>query len=401
MAVYSYKGIDQKGKIHKGRQEAANVLDLEMRLGRFNLDLVNYHELKTKINHTIGRNVRRRDLVLFCFHMEQTLKAGIPLLESIGDLRDSGEASRLSGVLLGMTGSIEEGKTLSQAMLSFPNVFDKVFVKLVYSGERSGNLDVVFRDLSETLKWQDELSAQMQKLLIYPVMVGTIVFGVIAFMMMYVVPELLKTVQYFGNELPFHTQVLVFVSGIFIKYWYIVFPLPFIIFFAIQIAVKINPRFCIVYDKLKLKFPIIGMISKKIILSRIASLFSLMYASGITIVECIQVTGDVADNKYIEEVMRQVGQHIEDGKTLSHSFKSVTLFPSLVVRMVQVGENTGTLHSALRNVNYFYTRDVKESIEKLQAIMVPTITLLLGLIVLWVMFSVLMPIYDLITTIKL
>ena len=155
------------------------------------------------------------------------------------------------------------------------------------------------------------------------------------------------------------------------------------------------------YDELKLKVPVIGPILKKIILTRLSSFFAIMYASGITIIECIRTGEEIAGNKSVELAMRQVGQQIADGMTLSDSFESTKLFPPLVLRMIRVGENTGALQDALLNISYFYSRDIKESIERLQAMIEPGMTMILGSIIAWVMFSVLGPIYDLITKVKI
>jgi type IV pilus assembly protein PilC len=152
---------------------------------------------------------------------------------------------------------------------------------------------------------------------------------------------------------------------------------------------------------MKLRIPVIGPILEKLILARLAGFFAMMYSSGITIIECIRTGEEIAGNKAVETAMRNVGQQIADGRTLSDSFQATGLFPPLVLRMIRVGENTGALEESLENVGYFYTRDVRESIERLQAMIEPAMTVVLGVIVGWVMFSILGPIYDLITKIEI
>ena len=170
---------------------------------------------------------------------------------------------------------------------------------------------------------------------------------------------------------------------------------------AISIAIRTNESARYTYDSIKLKLPIIGPIYEKIILTRLANFFAMMYAAGINIIDCLRTSEKIAGNKVLEENMRQVGQHIADGNSLSASFASTGRFPPLVLRMIRVGENTGSLEESLLNVSYFYTRDVRESIEKLQSTIEPAMTIILGSIVAWVMFSVLGPIYDLITKIQI
>ena len=401
MDFYQYKAIDQLGRVQIGQADAVNIADLEMRLRKMGLDLVNCRELKSAGKKISGRGVKRRDLILICFHMEQTSRAGVPMLDSLQDLRDSTENPRLREVISAMNESIEGGKTLSQAMQDFPGVFGNVFSNLVRAGEQSGELSEVFRRLGEGLKWQDEQASQARKLIMYPAFVGSVVIGVVFFLMIYLVPELLKFVKTMGQQLPANTLVLIFVSNIFVKYWYAILIAPILIAALVMVSVRSSPAMRLRFDLLKLNLPVLGPILKKIILARLAGFFAMMYSSGITIIDCIRTAEDIAGNKAIENAVRSVGQQIADGKNLSDSFASTSLFPPLVLRMIRVGENTGALEKSLENVSYFYTRDVRESIERLQTLIEPTMTVILGAIVGWVMFSVLGPIYDLITRIKI
>lgn len=401
MEFYQYKAIDAHGRFHNGQVDAVNIADLEVRLRKLGLDLINYKEVKAQAQRVSGSGVKRRDLITFCFHLEQTARAGVPILDSLVDLRDSTDNPRLAEVVNAMIEGIEGGKTLSEAMATFEVVFGNIFISLVKAGEQSGELNQVFEKLGENLKYQDEQAAQTKKLLMYPLFVGSVVCGVIFFLMTYLVPELLRFVTTMGQELPAHTRALIVVSGIFVNYWYIFLLLPVVIVIGIFVGIKTNPGFHLKYDQLKLKTPVIGPIMKNIILTRLAGFFAIMYASGITIINCIKTAEEIAGNKSVEQAMRQVGQHIADGMTLSGSFAKTELFPPLVIRMIRVGENTGALQDALLNISYFYSRDVKESIERLQAMIEPGMTLILGSVIAWVMFSVLGPIYDLITKIKI
>jgi type IV pilus assembly protein PilC len=401
MESYQYKAIDERGRIHNGQIDAVNSADLEMRLTKLNLDLVNFKEVKSSAKSVTGPGVARRDLITFCFHFEQTSLAGVPVLESLQDLRDSSDNPRMAEVTNAMIEAIEGGKTLSQAMAEFESVFGKIFTNLVRAGEQSGEISKVFQELGASLKWQDEQAALTKKLITYPAFVGTVVGGVVFFLMTYLVPELLRFVKTMGQELPIHTKALIVVSNIFVNYWYILLLIPIVIILVIVIGKKVSPGFHLKYDELKLKVPVIGPILKKIILTRLCSFFAIMYSSGITIIDCIRTGEEIAGNKSVEKAMHQVGQQISDGTTLSDSFEAADLFPPLVLRMIRVGESTGALENALSNISYFYTRDVKESIERLQSMIEPAMTIILGAIIAWVMFSVLGPIYDLITKVKI
>ncbi len=401
MDFFQYKAIDERGRIHNGQVDAINEADLEMRLRKMGLDLVNYKTVKSSGKSISGAGIKRRDLITFCFHLEQTSRSGVPIMDSLQDLRDSTENPRLAEVINAMIESIEGGQTLSEAMEQFEVVFGNVFVNLVKAGEQSGEISQVFNKLGDNLKWQDEISSQTKKVLMYPTFVGAVVGGVVFFLMTYLVPELLKFVKTMGQEIPAHTKALIVVSNIFVNYWYIVLATPFVIAFCIYLGIKSSPQFHLKFDALKLRVPVVGPILKKIILTRLASFFAIMYASGITIIDCIRTGEEIAGNKAVEQAMRQVGQQIADGMTLSDSFASTDLFPPLVLRMIRVGENTGALQDSLLNISYFYNRDIKESIERLQAMIEPAMTVVLGAIIAWVMFSVLGPIYDLITKVKI
>jgi len=401
MEVFQYKAMDESGRIQVGKVDAVNIADLEMRLDKMGFDLINCKELGSSSSNITGAGVGRRDLITFCFHLEQTSKAGVPILESLEDLRDSTENPRLKEVIAAMIESVEGGKTLSLAMQDYPAVFSKVFCALVRAGEQSGEIAEVFFQLSENLKWQDEIASQTKKVLMYPIFVGSVVIAVVFFLMTYLVPELLKFIKTMGQELPLHTKVLIVVSNIFVEYWYIILTIPIVLVISIIIGVKVSPSFHYKVDNIKLKIPVIGPILKKIILTRLANFFAIMYSSGITIIDCIKTSEEIAGNKVVEKAMNDVGQQIADGATLSDSFKSTGLFPPLVLRMIRVGENTGALENALKNIGYFYGRDVRESIDKLQSMIEPGMTIILGGIIAWVMFSVLGPIYDLITKVKI
>lgn len=401
MEFFQYKAIDTAGRVHNGKVDAVNVADLEMRLKKLGLDLINYKELKAESQAVSGRGVKRRDLIMLCFHLEQTSKAGVPILDSLEDLRDSTENPRLREIISAMSESIEGGRTLSQTMRDFPGVFDNVFASLVHAGEQTGELAAVFTKLGESLKWQDELASQTKKVLMYPAIVGTVVTGVVFFLMIYLVPQLLSFVKTMGQQLPAHTLALIAVSNFFVAYWYLVLLLPVLALVATGFAVKSSPAFRLKFDGFLLKLPVLGPILKKLILARVAGFFAMMYGAGITIIDCIRTAEDIADNSAVRRAMADVGQQVADGNSLSKSFQATGLFPRLVIRMIIVGETTGALQASLENIAYFYTRDVRESIDKLQSVIQPAMTVVLGAIIGWVMFSVLGPIYDLITNIKI
>lgn len=400
MTLYAYKAMNTGGRLVFGRMDAINPVDLEMRLKRMELDFIAGDPIRQG-NVFGGARVSRRELINFCFHLEQLTRAGVPILDGLTDLRDSLENPRFREVMAGLIESIEGGKTLSQALGEHPRVFEEVFVSLIRSGEDTGNLEDVLKNLVESLKWQDELAAHTKKLVMYPAFLGVIITAVTFFMMIYLVPKMVGFIRNMGHELPLHTKMLIATSDVFVHYWYVVLGLPIAAVAAVAFIVRRSPRARYRLDDWKLRLPVVGDILRKIILSRFASVFAMMYASGISVIDSIRTTENVVGNAVIREGLHRVGEMIAEGQNVTVAFQNVGLFPPLVVRMLRVGENTGALDTALINVSYFYNRDVRESIERAQALMEPTMTIIVGAILGWVMLSVLGPIYDIITKLKM
>ncbi|MFA7282079.1 MAG: type II secretion system F family protein [Sterolibacterium sp.] len=398
--LFAYKAMNPLGRTVMGQMEAANLIDLEMRLKRIDLDFIKGDPVKQG-GMLHSAKIPRPELINFCFHLEQLTRSGVPILEGLTDLRDSITHPQFKQVLAGMIESIEGGKTLSQAMLEHPRTFDEVFISLIRAGEDTGNLPGVLQNLVDSLKWQDELASQTKKLIMYPAFLGFVVVGVTFFMMIYLVPKMAGFIKNMGQELPLQTQVLMATSDFFVNYWYLIIITPIVLVVASTIAVKTNSVARYRFDAFKLKIPYIGEILRKIILSRFSGIFAMLYASGISIIDAIKTTENVVGNMVIKEGLQRAGQLIADGQNVTAAFQSINLFPPLVVRMLRVGENTGGLDKALINVSYFYNRDVKESIEKVQTMIEPAMTMIVGLILGWVMIAVLGPIYDIISKLKM
>jgi type IV pilus assembly protein PilC len=275
-----------------------------------------------------------------------------------------------------------------------------VFVSLIRSGEQTGRLAEVLASLTESLKWEDELAAQTKKLVMYPAFVASIVVLVFFFLMIYLVPQMTGFIKNMGQQIPLQTRVLMAVSDFFVGYWWTVIAAPILAWIGLRLAMKNNPKVGYTIDHLKISLPLVGPILRKIILSRFASTFAMMYASGITVLDAIRSCEEIVGNKPLENALRMAGQQIADGKNTSAAFADLALFPPLVIRMLRIGEATGALDTALLNVSYFYNREVREAIGKLQAMIEPALTVVLGLVLGWVMLAVLGPVYDTISKMK-
>jgi type IV pilus assembly protein PilC len=400
MALFSYRAVDIHGKTHKGLQDAANQVDLELRLKRSGLDLIDAKPDSGRMGFG-GNKIKRPELITFFFNLEQLTRAGVPLLESLADLRDTMNDQRFREVIANLVEAIEGGKKLSEAMTPHPDAFDKIFISLTHAGEESGRLPEVFEHITEALKWQDEMASHTKTILLYPAFVGTVVVAITFFLMIYLVPQLVSFIKGMGQEIPLQTRMLLATSSFFVNYWYVLVALPIVLPIVGKLILNSSAEMRLKFDKFKLDMWVIGPILRKIILARFANTFAMMYGSGISILDCIANSRDVVNNRAVAQSLEDVTQEIESGKNLTQSFQNTGMFPPLVIRMLRVGEATGSLDKALLNVSYFYDRDVKSSIKKVQVMIEPAMTIVLGALLGWVMLSVLSPIYDLIGKVKI
>ncbi|MCB5185443.1 type II secretion system F family protein [Methylobacillus gramineus] len=401
MPTFNYKAVDQVGKSAQGQIDALNEIDLELRLKRIGLDLITFRPAPKTHSIFTRKKVSLQDLVIFCFQLEQLSSAGVPLLEGLVDLRDSTTNLHFQKVIGSLVSSVEGGKMLSQALAEHPLVFNRVFISLIRAGEQTGRLPDIFQHLASTLKWQDELIAQTRKLLAYPAFVLVVVLSAVVFLMTYLVPQMVSFLTNMGQQLPLQTRILIAVSNAVVNYWWLMISLPLILFAGLAIAIKNSPEMRYRFDMLKLKLPVTGDILNKIIMARFSRYFALMYQTGIPVLDGMRNCEEIVDNRVVADALNRAWQQINAGDSMSESFRNAGLFPPLVVRMIRVGESTGALDKSLLNISYFYDRDVNESVEKMLKIIEPALTVFLGGILALIMFSVLGPVYDSFSQLKL
>ena len=399
MASFAYRAIDTEGDIQTGSIDAMNGVDLEMRLRRVGLDLITFESVK-KSTMMGAKRITRKELITFCFHMDQLMRAGVPIIDALTDLRDSVENPDFKQVVGSLLEDIEGGLTLSAAMASHPQAFDTVFVALIRTGEQTGQLPEVLSKLTENLKWQDELSSQVKKAMMYPAFAGTVILGVVFALMIFLVPQLAITMKALTPNPPPQTMALIAVSAWMKQFWYLVVGLPIISVVALFILAKTSEEVRYRIDATVLKLPIMGPLVNKIILARFSTYFALMYQSGLGVLDCIQISEKIVGNRVIEQGLQRVGREINEGSGITQAFLNVRLFPPLVVRMLKVGESTGGLDTALLNVSYFYNREVKETMSKLQELIQPVLTVVLGGILILILLTIFSPMYDVISKIK-
>jgi type IV pilus assembly protein PilC len=399
MALFAYRAIDGDGRVSSGSLDAANAIDLELRLKRLGLDLLTYEGVK-RATAARTRHVTRPELITFCFHLSQLLKAGVSIIEALTDLRDTVDNPGFRQVIASLLEDIGGGLKLSEAMANHTYCFDSVFVALVRAGEQSGTLNEVLDELTENLKWQDEMASQAKKAMVYPMLVLAVIVGVVFVLMTVLVPQLASTFKQLVPKLPRETEVLIFLSNLFVRWWYLMLGVPAAAIAAIWFLARTNEGVQRTLDEISLKLPVLGELRQKIILARFSTFFAMLYRAGISVLECIHICEKIMGNRVMEAGLQRVGRQISEGQGISQAFVSTHLFPPLVLRMLRVGESTGALDTALLNVSYFYNREVRDGIARMQTLLGPATTVILGLLIVGILYSIFLPIYDVIAKIR-
>lgn len=401
MPMYAYRAVNPDGKVVIGELDAQNPVDLELRLRRLNLDLIRSDLQRRQWRLFARRSISRKDLIGFCFHMEQMSSAGVPILDALNDLREGADNPAMREITVGLIESIQGGKRLSQAMADAPpGAFSEIIVSMVQSGEATGRLGDIFRNLTESLKWQDELAETTKRMLMYPGFIAAVLLATVLFLLLYLVPQLATFLQTLGHGLPTPTRFMLALSAFCVQYWPILLVVPIAAYIGLRLMLKRSDAFQYFWDDLILRIPYIGPILRKIVIARFADMFAMMYESGITVLDSIRICESTAGNAHYREALAKVHSMIEEGQSVTLAFQNVGIFPPLVIRLLRVGEATGKLDEALRSVNYFYNRDVKESVARLQVLIEPALILAMGVILGGMMLATLMPIYDLFSKIR-
>jgi type IV pilus assembly protein PilC len=280
-------------------------------------------------------------------------------------------------------------------------VFNDVFVGLIAAGEKTGNMSDAFHHLAEHLKWSADIRRKIKKATRYPLVLLVVITIVISVMMLFVVPKLVDFIVAQGFSLPIHTRALIAVSYAFQHYWFIILGLPVSLLIFSIILYHVSDRFAYKVDSIVLKLPLIGPVVRKIDLARFTHFFSVMFNSGIDVLESLRGARDVVHNRVLRESIELVRTNVSEGNSLTSSLRLSNQFPNLVVRMFKVGEDSGNMKEALENVNFFYQREVNDSVETMVGAIQPILTVVMGMIIFWVIAAIFGPLYESFSKMKL
>ncbi|WP_029934314.1 type II secretion system F family protein [Thiomicrospira pelophila] len=400
MQIYQFSGINRYGERVRGQIEGKNQAEIEQKLQASKIDILSLKPKGRGIKLFKRAKITRKEIIAITFQFEQLLRAGVPLMEILADLRDSFENHAVKEMLDFIYQSMEGGETFSDSLQSYRDVFGDVYISLVSVGEQTGQLEVILADLANMLKWEDELLAKAKKVMIYPAIVSLVVLGVVLLMMVFVVPELLGFIGQMGGELGASTRALIATSSFIQNNIVFLLAAPFGVVLIFKAWLKRSRAFRIQFDKAKFKINIIGSVLYKLKVARLANSLAVMYSAGMSFTESMMLASKVVDNTYMENNVIMAIRLIKEGEPIHQAFASANVFPPLGVRMVKVGERSGQMDESLKNVSYFYDREAKESIEKIEPAIEPLLTIIMAVIVGWVMMAVLGPVYDTITQVQ-
>lgn len=376
---------------------AASEADLFTQLKSSGMDLVSCTPVNQESSlggiSFLRPKIKTRDLIQFFMHLEQLQAAGVPMLDSLADVRDSADNQTLKDIMTDVHRNVSDGSSLSESLANYPKVFTNLYISLIKAGEDTGDLEKSYTQLIKYLKWVDDMQSKIKKATRYPTILLVVVILTITVMMGVVVPQIVGFIKNLGQELPFYTTALVATSEFFQAYWWAVLATPFILFGIYKIIRKNSESFAYNMDSLFLRMPIAGPIIRKVSIARYAQTFGSLFSSGIDVINCLKSAQKTVSNLALTEALETVEARVQAGSPLSQAFSASGEFPTLVVRMIKIGEESGNLTPVLMQVSEFYTKDVDEAVQALITMIEPMLTALLGVMILWIAVGVFGPIY--------
>ena len=394
---YSYRALNTKGHPVRGTISAAHEEDLGQQLAQRGYELIDCKEVSAKqgkLGAIFSGGVKTRDLIQLFVHLEQLQKAGVPLLDGLADIRDTTESAKLRDMMMDIYRDVSEGQSLSNAMKAHPKVFSHIFVSLIAAGEETGNLTMSFTQLIAHLKWSDEMNMKVKKATRYPKIVITVIIGVVWLMMAKVIPQITEFLQSLDQEMPPITKALIATSDFFKNYSLYLFGGIAIVVFFFKLFRGLSYGFQRATDAIALRLPMAGNLIRKISLSRFCQTFSVLFSSGLEVLKCLESAERTVDNTVIREALEDVREQVQQGTPLSDAMETSGEFPSMVVRMLKIGEESGNLTSVLNQIVEFYNTDVNDAVDAMIQSIEPALTAILGIIILWMLAAIFGPVYD-------
>ncbi|HEV2962271.1 MAG TPA: type II secretion system F family protein [Candidatus Angelobacter sp.] len=397
MPVFTYKGTDAQGKSISGQREADNKAHLQNLLRRERITARAIKEKGKEFNlPTFGSGkVATRDIAIFFRQFSVMIDAGLPLVQCLEILAGNQENVAFQKCLNGVRNSVEGGSTLSNAMRLYPKVFDDLTTNMVEAGEAGGILDVILQRLATYVEKAVKLRSAVKSALIYPVSVISIATLVVGLLLKYVVPVFANMFSGMGVDLPLPTRIVVNLSNIVGRFWWILILGSGLIIFGI-VQLRKDPKWRYIFDKFLLSVPIMGDVLRKIAVARFTRTLGTLITSGVPILEGLAITARTSGNAVLEDALMKVRKAVEEGRTIVDPLKESGVFPNMVTQMIGVGEATGAMDAMLQKIADFYEDEVDSATRNMLTLMEPIMIGFLGIVVGGIVISLYLPLFSMI-----
>ncbi len=406
MATYTYKALDPRGASASGQVDGDTKAAVAASLRNKGLTVIDINEVKTslaKVDIFAGlQRIKAKDLTVFSRQFATMINSGLAMLRALTVLEQQTENKKLATVLGAVRGDVEAGISLSDALEKHPKAFSPLYINMVRAGEIGGILDGVLNRLASQLEKDDSIKRAVKSAMTYPIMIGSFAVVVLLGMVMFLIPVFAGIYKSLGNaKLPELTRIMVFLSDQ-LKSWHGVLIAAAIVGAVLGLRkLKRTDKGREVWDRFKLHIPMgIGEVIRKIVVARFSRTLATLVSAGVPILQAIDITGKSAGNVVIEHAMDAVEISVKEGQTISEPLKGVGVFPDMVVQMISVGEETGSLDSMLQKVADFYDDEVSAAVKSLTSIIEPIMMLAVGAMVGLVVISMYLPIFDMMNVVK-
>lgn len=406
MQSYAYTARDERGKLVKGTLSCESELSLTGVLRQKGLVLTSAKPVIVigGAGKTVGGKSRKKghlnsvELLNLTTQMAISLDSGVPLLASLKDLVEGTPSPKIKTIVEDIVRSVESGRSFKDALNDHPKSFPKLYISIVGAGESTGKLPLVLNDLAKLIDWQLDLGSRIKEASIYPVILFSTMIMVVTVLVTVVIPKFEPMFAELKVALPLPTQVVMGLSRFSRNYWWVAVLTGIISVVTYNIAnSKEKGRYII--DKWKLKLPLAGPLLEKVALSRFCHTFALSLRSGVNVFSALGIASEVTGNAYFEKLVVKARDYVNVGEKISTALKMSGKFPYLVVRMIAVGEQTGSLSESLERVNQFYDKEVPAAIKKMFALFEPLMIVFMGVVVGGIAMSVFLPLIKIIGSI--
>lgn len=405
MPIYIYKAADSKGKIVKGELEASGEVEVTTQLAKIGYLPISISFKAVKAQPLRGwlfkkaKRASPQSVVIFTRQFATIVKAAVPIIEGLGVLAEQTEDVALKVALHQVIHDVEEGSSLSLAMSKHPGVFSDLYVNTVIAGESAGVLDKVLLRLSQMLEQDMETRTNILSALRYPIMVVGALLIAVFILSIFVIPQFTKIYTDMKVALPLPTQVMILVSNLLSRYWFITFPVLAGLFFLFRWFIN-TPRGRFLWDSFKFKVILIGKVYTKITMLRFSSMLSVLHQSGLPVLKTIDIVGMTIGNAVLAKEMESVKRDVADGKGISGAVLSSKYFPRLVGYMISVGEKSGSLPMMLDSLCEYFNLEVRTTLKNLTTLIEPIMTAVLGVVVMVMALSIFLPLWGMIQVLK-